>query len=163
MSEEINLLPEISEEEIKTGTYRRKINVTVIIALLVAMAIFAVLVGYWLFLGITVKQIAKQTEEAEQNILQGDQKEITHRSLSAKLDEAKTFLSESLPFSISLDKLEPVLKDAGVTLTEGKFSNDGRITITGEAPTVDSFARLVAGLNAKALTETFHPVTLHSL
>jgi len=162
---DINLITGIAEEEVKTGGYRRKINVVVIAILLLVAVVIACLFGYWLYLISWGTRIESQTKSAQDEISskENQRKEITRRALVVKVDEAQKFLSSTVPFSISLDKLIGLLKDSGSTLDSSKFTNDGKMTVGGEAPASDNFGKLVDGLTNEQLAKTFGNVNLTSL
>ncbi|MCH7541978.1 hypothetical protein IH981_04370, partial [Patescibacteria group bacterium] len=104
MAQDINLLPEISEAEVKSGAYRRKINFTAVASLLVVAAILLALFGYWLFLAAQSRRIDSQTKEAESVILSQSRKEITRRSLVEKLDEVDKFILGVIPYSEAVER-----------------------------------------------------------
>src|SRR4030065_523300 len=92
-TEDINLLAGIAEEEVKTGVYRRKLNLVVIGILLIA----------------------------------------------------------------------GLFKDSGTVLTESKFKNDGKMTITAAASASDNFGKMVDMLTSEEAAKIFGTVNLTSM
>ena len=163
MAEDINLLPEVTEKEVKKGVYQRTVNMAAIIALLIVAAILLALFGYQFFLASTAKRIDSQTKSAEQEISNQRSKEITRRALVGKLDVANIFLASSTPYSEAMGKILGVFKKSGITLVESTFKGAGQISISGEAKSSNNFGKLVDGLTDEKLSDTFDRVRLVSL
>jgi hypothetical protein len=164
MAEDINLLPqEAAEKETKKGTYNRTVNIAAIVSLLVVAAILLGLFGYQLFLSTTIKRIDSQTKEAEQNILDQSRKEITHRALVEKLEDASKFLSSQLRYSSDYKIIINVLKKSKATLTEGKLDNDGSFSVTGEAKSSRNLQKFINGLTSTGVNDDLNEVRLVSL
>lgn len=161
MAQDINLLPEISEAEVKSGAYRRKINFTAVASLLVVAAILLALFGYWLFLAAQSRRIDSQTKEAESVILSQSRKEITRRSLVEKLDEVDKFISGVIPYSEAVEGLIDMLKKSSTKLQKGVFLG-ANISVTGEVAASKNFKTFVDQLISEASKEAFGNVLLTS-
>lgn len=164
-TQDINLLTGVAEEEVETGVYRRKVNAVVIAILLLVAVVIASLFGYWFYLRSWEIKSASQIKDAQDEISskENQRKEITRRALVGKLTEAQKFVSATVPFSISFDKLITILKDSGTYLTDSNFKNDGKMIISGEANSSDSFGKLVEGFTSEQISKTFDKVNLTSL
>ena len=164
MAEDINLLPqEADEKEVKKGSYNRTINIAAIVSLLVVAALLIGLFGYQLLLASSSKRIDYQTQDAEQSILDQSGKEITHRALVEKLDDASKFLSSRLPFSDSYTIILDVLKKSGAVLTDGKLNNDGTFTISGDAKSSKNLEKLINSLTDSSVRSAIDDIKLVSL
>lgn len=164
MAEDINLLPqEAVEKEVKKGSYNRTINIAAIVSLLVVAALLIGLFGYQLLLASFSKRIDSQTQDAEQSILDQSSKEITHRALVEKLDDASKFLASRLPFSDSYTIILDVLKKSGAVLTDGKLNNDGTFTISGDAKSSENLEKLINSLTDSSVRSAIDDIKLVSL
>lgn len=163
MAEGINLLPQVTEGEVKRASYKRSVNVFAIVALLIVAAILLSLFAYQFFLVSTARRISVQTKTAEETIVQNSDKEINHRSLVEKLQEATKFLATAIPYSDAFDKLTSVLNKSAVALTDSKFEADGDVTLDGKASSSGQFGKLVDELTSQELTKSYTGVNLVSL
>src|SRR3989344_2268526 len=134
-----------------------------IVSLLVVAALLIGLFGYQFLLASFSKRIDYQTQDAEQSILDQSGKEITHRALVEKLDDASKFLSSRLPFSDSYTIILDVLKKSGAVLTDGKLNNDGTFTISGDAKSSENLEKLINSLTDSSVRSAIDDIKLVSL
>lgn len=163
MAEDINLLPEISEEEAKKGAQKRTVNTAAIASLLVVAVILLALFGYQLFLAASATRIEAQTRAAEEQILAQARKEATHRLLVEKLEKASQFLANALPYSEGHSLLTNILKKCECTLTEAVFKDDGGLSISGDAGSSSNLEKLVTGLTSEETSEAFGRANMDTL
>ncbi|MDP2720380.1 MAG: hypothetical protein Q8O75_00255 [bacterium] len=163
MAEDINLLPEVTEEQVKKAGGRRNVNVAAISSLLIVAAILLSLFGYELFLSSSAKRIESQTKAAEENIVSQSRKEITHRLLVGKIEAASQFLASELPYSEGYSQLIEIIKKSGCVLTESTFKSDGALTIIGEAKTSSNLETLINQLTGKEAAKIFDNARLVDL
>jgi len=163
MAPEINLLPELPEEEIKRSAYTRRVNFAAITALLVVGALLLGVFGYWLFLAANVERLQNQTENAEQEIIEQNRKEITRRSLVGRLEGAKDFVSSVIPYSGAVDKVLQFFKGSEVGIRGTDFKEDGDISIQGDFRDTGRFNSLASKFISEKEADTFASVTLVSL
>ncbi|OGY31579.1 MAG: hypothetical protein A3A57_01750 [Candidatus Woykebacteria bacterium RIFCSPLOWO2_01_FULL_41_12] len=165
MAQDINLLPEITEEEVRKSTYTRRVNFVAIASLLVIGTILLAVFGYWLFLAANSERLKVQTKNAEEQILSPSltRKEITRRSLVERLNEAGQFVSSVIPYSESIDKIIKFFSASKVSLTENEFKDSGDQTLIGEFVSPSHFKTLTDKFISEGETENFDNVTLVSL
>jgi len=165
MAQDINLLPEITEEEVRKSTYTRRVNFVAIASLLVVGTILLAVFGYWLFLAANSERLKVQTKNAEEQILSPSltRKEITRRSLVERLNEAGQFVSSVIPYSESIDKIIKFFSASKVSLTENEFKDSGDQTLIGEFVSPSHFKTLTDKFISEGETENFDNVTLVSL
>ncbi len=162
MAEDIDLMPQEAAKKEK-GSLNKNVNVAAIVSLLVVAAVLLGLFGYQLFLASSVARIDSQTKDAEEQILAQASKEITHRTLVAKLDDTSNFLNSRLLFANSYKIILDVIKKSGAEVTGGELNNDGTFTITGDAKSTKVFQTLVNALDDKKLNEDLENMKLISL
>ena len=165
MAQDINLLPEITEEEVRKSTYTRRVNFVAIASLLVIGTILLAVFGYWLFLAANSERLKVQTKNAEEQILSPSltRKEITRRSLVERLNEAGQFVSSVIPYSESIDKIIKFFSASKVSLTENEFKDSGDQTLIGEFVSPSHFKTLTDKFISEGEVENFGGVTLVSL
>jgi hypothetical protein len=163
MAQDINFLPELTEDERRQRTYSRRVNFVAIFSLLVMGAVLLGLFGYWAFLAANAQRIQSQTKDAEQEIISQSRKEITRRALVNRLDKAKEFIDSVLPFSTAADKIIVFFTGSGASLTDSEFKENGDMTIGGEFADPSQFNRLVNRFTSTSETENFQEVTLVSM
>ena len=163
MAEDINLLPEVTEEQTKKAGGRRNVNVAAISSLLIVAAILLSLFGYELFLSSSAKRVESQTKTAEENIVSQSRKEITHRLLVGKIEAASQFLASELPYSEGYAQVLDIFNKSGAVLTESTFKSDGALTIIGEAKTSSSLETLINQLTGKEAAKIFDDARLVDL
>jgi len=165
MAQDINLLPEITEEEVRKSAYTRRVNFVAIASLLVIGTILLAVFGYWLFLAANSERLKVQTKNAEEQILSPSltRKEITRRSLVERLNEAGQFVSSVIPYSESIDKIIKFFSASKVSLTENEFKDSGDQTLIGEFVSPSHFKTLTDKFISEGETENFDNVTLVSL
>ncbi|OGY26390.1 MAG: hypothetical protein A2Z24_01240 [Candidatus Woykebacteria bacterium RBG_16_44_10] len=163
MAEGIEFLPEEKEHKLKVPDYKRFINVGAIGSLLVVAVVLFGLFGYQFYISSQAKRIAAQTAAAEQEILDQSRKEITHRLLVDKLEEASRFITAQLPYSDGYKKIIDILKKAGAVLVGGEFANRGTFTVIGNAANASVLDNVRKGLTGQDMADTFDQVKLVSL
>ena len=165
MAQDINLLPEITEEEVRKSAYTRRVNFVAIASLLVVGTILLAVFGYWLFLAANSERLKVQTKNAEEQILSPSltRKEITRRSLIERLNEAGQFIASVVPYSESIDKIIKFFSVSKVSLTENEFKDSGDLTLIGEFDSPSHFKTLTDKFTSEGETVNFGSVTLVSL
>lgn len=160
---EINLVPEIAEEEIKKGGYKRKSNIVAILSLLFIGAVIGGLFAVQLALyGWRVK-VDSDTKNAESYILSEKEKDINRRSLVEKLKRAESFLNTRIPYSAGVEELINVFKETSVVLKNVNFEKDDIVSISGEAANSADLDKLITSLISNKTAKTFSTVELVSL
>jgi len=162
MAQEINLVQEIAEEEIKKGVYKKKLNLATLVFVGTVLAIMLLFFVYWLVLAGSASLINSRTRDAESRILQENRKEITRRALVTKLDEANKLLKTSSPYSLSITKLLTLLNNSKATLSESGITGS-EFRLVGSVRNSSGFKRLADDLNSPEMTEVFADVALTSL
>ena len=163
MAQEINLVPEIAEEEIKKGVYRQKSNVAALVSLVIVVAIILGLFGAQLLLLFLEKRTDSDTQKARDAISAQKDKDITRRSLVEKLTKAQEFLALRSPYSVGFGSLIKLAADSNLILKETKFEESGIVTVTGEAASSAELAKLITSLDAASFTKNFAEAQLVSL
>jgi len=163
MAEGIEFLPDEKERKLKVPDYKRFVNVGAIASLLVIATILFGLFGYQFYIGSSAKRIEAQTAAAEQDILAQSRKEITHRLLVDKLEEASKFITAQLPYSDGYKKIIDILKKSGAVLVGGELANTGTFTIIGNATNATVLDKVKKGLTGEETADTFDQVKLVSL
>ena len=163
MAPDIDLLPEITEEEVKKNAYTRKVNFAAITSLLVVGAILLGLFGYWGFLAANSQRLKSQIGSAEQDILSQSRKEVTRRSLFGRLEEAAKFVTSVFPYSEGVDKIIKFASSSKIELTNKEFDERGNMQITGKFVKPTDFNSLINKFTAEKESDTFGAVTLISL
>ena len=163
MAEGIEFLPDEKERKLKVPDYKRFVNVGAIVSLLVIATILFGLFGYQFYIGSSAKRIEAQTAAAEQDILAQSRKEITHRLLVDKLEEASKFITAQLPYSDGYKKIIDILKKSGAVLVGGELANTGTFTIIGNATNATVLDKVKKGLTGEETADTFDQVKLVSL
>ena len=163
MAEGIEFLPDEKERKLKTYDYKRFVNVGAIVSLLIIATVLFGLFGYQFYIGSSAKRIEAQTAAAEQDILSQSRKEITHRLLVDKLEEASKFITAQLPYSDGYKKIIDILKKSGAVLVGGELANTGTFTIVGNATNSTVLDKVKKGLTGQDMADTFDQVKLVSL
>ncbi len=163
MAEGIEFLPDEKQRKLKVPDYKRFVNVGAITSLLVLATILFGLFGYQFYIGSSAKRIEAQTAAAEQDILSQTRKEITHRLLVGKLEEASKFITAQLPYSDGYKKIIDILKKSGAVLVGGELANTGTFTVVGNAANATVLDKVKKGLTAGDMADTFDQVKLVSL
>ena len=163
MAEGIEFLPDEKQRKLKVPDYKRFVNVGAITSLLVLATILFGLFGYQFYIGSSAKRIEAQTAAAEQDILSQTRKEITHRLLVGKLEEASKFITAQLPYSDGYKKIIDILKKSGAVLVGGELANTGTFTVVGNATNATVLDKVKKGLTAGDMADTFDQVKLVSL
>ena len=145
---DINLVPEVARKEIKKTVSRQQTaNKAALIAILVAGLILTAFFLYWLFIVASSKLVSMDTERSEGKVLEQRRKDITHRALVQKIDEASKFLSLVKPYSISFDELMILLNDSKSTLKIAEVGDEGKFKINGTIHNSSDFESLVEALS----------------
>ena len=160
MAQEINLVPEIAEEEIKKGVYKRKGNLVAIVSLLVVIAITLGFFGVELLLFGWSEKIDSDTKTAKEEILDQKATDITHRSLVDKLQKAADFLSSRVSYTLGFSTLVDILENSDTVLKESDFASNGIVTVTGEAASSTQLGKI---LEMFSTSSTFSAARVSSL
>ena len=163
MAEGIELLPDEKKPKLKIGDYKRFVNIGAILSLLIIGAVLFGVFGYQLFIESSAKRIETQTAAAEQEIIAQSRKEITHRLLVDKLEEASKFLAAQLPYSEGYKKIIDIIKKSGAVLVSSQLISSGTFTLVGNAKNSTVLDKLVKKLTGEEASDTFDQVKLVSL
>lgn len=160
----INLLPEVAEKEIKSGVYKRKVN---LVALGILVLVGVAIVGILVFQGILALQansIKNQTAEAEDRILENQEVEIKARATKEKLDKAEELLKKAIPSS---DFVAQISKSAATTepikVTSLDIAESGEALVGGTAVNSEVFKQWVANLTSSDSKKYFDKINTVSL
>jgi len=163
MAEDINLLPEITEKETKKAGITRGVNIVAIVFLLITLGVLGALLGWNVYLSSSMGRVEEQTKNAEEKILKQSSKEINHRLLIGKLDEAGKFLSSATPYFEGVKKIYDIILQSGALITKSELKNNGTFTISGEAQNSDILGSVTDGLTNKEQQTLFGNVKLVKL
>lgn len=163
MAEGIELLPDEKERKPKIRDYKRFVNIGAILSLLIIAAVLFGLFGYQLFIESSAKRIETQTAAAEQEIIAQSRKEITHRLLVDKLEEASKFFAVQLPYSEGYKKIIDIIKKSGAVLVSSQLISSGTFTLVGNAKNSTVLDKLVNKLTGEEASDTFDQVKLINL
>lgn len=164
MESGINLLPEITEKEIKAGVYRRKVNVAAMATLAVVGVIILALISYQVYLSIRATNVENRSKEAEARIRQNSQVEIINLALKQKLDKIKTILEAEIPTSTLIDKVtEASATSQPIALQGMSAQSDGTVTVEGTAVNSSIFKEWAENLTKNSAQPFFSKVQVVSL
>ncbi|HEY4694373.1 MAG TPA: hypothetical protein VIH52_00145 [Candidatus Nanoarchaeia archaeon] len=160
----INLIPELTEKEIKSGVYRRKANLAAIGALASVGLIILLLIAYRGYLFIQARGIENRTSEVEKIVVSFREVEISTLTLKEKLTQIDKLLKESLPASEAVGE---VIGAAGtstpIAIKNLNISDTGEILVEGAAVTSEVFAEWVDKLTSGRGAQVFSKINLVSL
>ncbi|HSX57666.1 MAG TPA: hypothetical protein VLE47_00145 [Candidatus Saccharimonadales bacterium] len=159
----INLLPQITENEIKTGVYKRKINVVAIavIGLIGVIILLILLVRGYLY--VQSNLLENRRKEAVSSIQKNASVEVKAIATKEKLDKIYTLLTTTIPSSTLVDQIDKAaLTSPTIAVTEVDISANGETFVGGSAKTSDVFKQWVGNLTNKAANDYFDKVNLVS-
>lgn len=160
----INLLPEVAEEEIRSGVYKRKINVA---ALLIIGLIGAAIVAILLFQGALALQansIKNQTAAAEDRIRQNQEVEIKARATKEKLDKIEELLNSAIPSSTFVAEVTKASATSNpIKISSINISQNGEAFVDGTAADSEVFKQWVANLTSEESQKYFAKINTTSV
>lgn len=162
--EGINLLPQQTENEIKSGVYRRKINVTALVTLGVIGAIIVAIIAYQIFLKIRANDITARTEKAETKIQDNQDIEITNLALKEKVDKIEQILTSEIPTSVLIHQVGvDSATSTPIKITNITSSASGETFVDGTADNSAIFSQWIDNLTSDSSKEFFSKINLVSL
>lgn len=131
----INLLPQLTENEIKAGVYRRKINIAALGFIGAVGLIVVSLFLYQLFLTFRAGVIEKRTNSATSKIVENRETEVLNRSLKEKVDQLQNILTTAVPTSTMIEQLDNAALNIPepIRLTAISVASQNQITVEGRA------------------------------
>lgn len=131
----INLLPQLTENEIKAGVYRRKINIAALGFIGAVGLIVVSLFLYQLFLTFRAGVIEKRTNSATSKIVENRETEVLNRSLKEKVDQLQNILTTAVPTSTMIEQLDSAALNIPepIRLTAISVASQNQITVEGRA------------------------------
>ncbi len=162
----INLLPQLTEQEIKAGVYRRKINLAALGMLGAVGVIIVGLFGYQLFLTLRANNIADRTKKAENRIVNNRDVEIANKALAEKIKQAQNILTNEIPTSVLVDELSKAaatqdpIRLTGVTVSGGDLIVEG--IAVGANPS-ENFKAWIENLTSSNGKDYFAAINLATL
>src|SRR3989344_8845931 len=134
MAQGINLLPELTEQEVKKEFYQRKISVVSIAALLCVALILLGIFAYQLFLQTQRSRVEADAKNLEKQILDQQSKEILQRTLTDKLNQIQIILSEVVPVSSAVANISNLARESGgISINSINLKSDGDVSLEGAA------------------------------
>ncbi len=164
MESGINLLPEITEKEIKAGVYQKKVNIAAIGALFAVGIIILGLISYKVFLKVSADTVENKSHQAEERISKNSAIEITHLSLKEKLDKTQSILESEMPASILIDEVTKAsLTSQPITLQGLSAQADGTVLVDGTAINSTIFKEWIDNLTNDNAADFFSKIKIVSL
>ncbi len=161
---DINLLPELSQKDVRAEVYKRSASVTSVAALLFVALVLVGLFAYQLFLKTSTSRTESNAKDLQNQILNQKSKEITQRSLVDKLNEIDVLLKGAVPTSSVAASLTKLAKGSGaISLTQLTVKSDGSVAVSGTANGSASLSRFLKTLVSKDLESSFGKVVLDNL
>src|SRR3989344_5806972 len=142
MAQSINLLPQIAEQEIQRGVYKKKINLVAIASLLFVGVVAVGLFSYQLFLSTQARSIEAKTKEKEAEISKKAETEIQQRALIDKLEAVRSYLEKNKSTAVAFKKIIELANTGSITLNKVEVNSSGTITIAGSSPTSTNLGSL---------------------
>lgn len=130
----INLLPQLTEQEIKSGVYRRKINLVALGSVGFVGIVIVALFAYQLFLTLRANSIEDRTGKATSKIVENRDTEILNRSLKEKVDQLQNILTSVVPTSTLIEQISlAAATPQPIKLTSISVIGNDEITVEGTA------------------------------
>jgi|SRR3989344_780565 len=130
MARGINLLPEIAQEEIKSGEYKKLRNVISFFLLSIVILSVAVIYLYQFSLSQQAKNLSEKSGQLEASIKVQATKEVAARAINTKLTRLATLLPQIKENSQTLSNLLGLTIGSSVSVSQLAISaND--ITVSG--------------------------------
>lgn len=164
MAQGINLLPEVTEQEVRKDVYKRKLNVVSIAALLAVALILLGIFAYQLSLKTLKTRAERESKNLEEQISFQKEKEIAQRALVDKLDQIDKLLDEAIPVSSAVANVSNLAKGSGrVTITALDVKSDGDVDVSGKASDSNTLGKFFNALISTNIQNIFDEVTLTTL
>ncbi len=160
----INLIPELTEKELRNSANKSKANRAAIITLVIIGVIVLALILYRIFLGFQTGSVADQERAAEAKIANYRDVEVSQLTLAQKLTQARTILQQALPGSVALAEVTDAAVKANTIILKHVVLNDsGTLTIDGLAPNSTIFASWIDNLTTGDAAKDFSRINLVSM
>jgi Tfp pilus assembly protein PilN len=134
----INLLPQLTEKEIKAGVYRRKINLVALGSVGFIGLVIVALFSYQLFLTVRAGDIENRTQKASEQIRENRETEVLNRSLKQKVEQLQTILTTTIPTSILIKQITEAAAAVPEPLRLTGISMSGKNVVTVEGLAIGS-------------------------
>lgn len=164
--EGINLLPEVTEKEIKAGIYRRKTVVVAIGSLVVVGVIILALLSFQVYLSVNANAIEERSKKAEETIGKHQTLEIENLALKEKIDKIEQTLESEIPTSTLLDQVGIAATSnvsPAITITGITTQPDGIFSVEGAAAGSGVFNQWINNLTSQTGQDYFGKINLVTL
>ncbi len=160
----INLIPELTEKELRNTVNRKRANKAAIVTLVVIGAIVGFLIIYRVYLGLRAGDIASRTQKAEEQISKLQDVEVSQLTLADKLTQARKILASALPGSVALDQVTKAALEANsIEIKQLNLDATGLIQVDGIAANSDIFATWITNLTTGESAKNINRINLTSL
>ena len=164
MAQGINLLPELTEQEVKKEFYRRKISVVSIAALLSVAIVLLGIFAYQLFLQTSRSRVEREAKSIEKQILEQQDKEILQRTLVDKLNQIRVILSEAVPISSAVANISNLARESGgISIKSVDLKSDGDVSLAGAASNSRALGRFFNAVISSETQKIFDQIVLNHL
>jgi len=142
----INLIPELSEREVKGQSNRRNVNLIAIGSLGVVGIIILVIILYQVYLALVANNVKDQSSQLQQKIGQLADVEISTLALKDKLSRINKILKNAFPASAAAGE---VLADgAPITISGVEMQDNQDVLVNGVAGSSDVLGAWLDNLSA---------------
>lgn len=134
MAKDINLLPQLMEEEVRRSTYRRYGSV---LSITILGIVGLVVVGLFLWLFIidnSLNKVNQDISSREQSIRDNAEKELQVRALATKVKLIKPMVSTPYTYSEVLTKIQNLVSVSPSMETTNLELEGDQVTFTGRSP-----------------------------
>lgn len=164
MESGINLLPEITEKEIKAGVYRKKVNIAAFGALAMVGLIILGLISYRVYLSASAATVENRSKTATENILKNSTIEISSIALKEKLDKIQNILVSEIPTSVLIDEVNKAAATSKpIAIQSLNAQADGTVIVDGTAANSDIFREWIDNLTSSTSQDFFSKINLVTL
>jgi hypothetical protein len=168
MESGINLLPEVTEKEIKAGVYRRKTVVVAIGSLVLIGVVIIALLSYQVYLSISANDIQARADKAITTINEPlhSTLEISSLALKEKINKIQQTLESEIPTSTLIEQVQTAATKAispAIQISGISSSSDGTLTVDGAAAGSQVFSKWIDNLTDSAGVDYFAKINLVSL
>lgn len=164
MESGINLLPQLTEAELKKGVYRRKINMAAFVTLAIVGVIIILLFAYQIFLKLRADSIESQTQAATAKIHEFKDVEIVNLALKQKLDKITDYLTKEIPKSSLVEQVgNASVTNPAIKITNIQTDEKGKIIVEGTAVNSASFHDWIVNLTNDTGKDYFANIDMTSL
>lgn len=152
----INLLPEMAENEIKSGVYKKKINLFALILLgLVGLGFVGILI-FQGALALQAGSIRRRSSDAEIRIQKNQIVEIKALATKEKLDKIEQLLTAAIPSSIFITEISKAsATNQPIKVTSLSISQNGEAFVDGIAKDSNVLKQWVDNLTNQVAKEYF--------